>query len=164
MSALESEDVWKRRGRWEHVGMQDLDELVGDCDACGKTNWYRYEHTLECEGLTIKVGKDCGAKLLGGADFDEEAPAAFVKRLVNLEEALKRFRDSAYWKANNRTPWLFLSPPAPVSGNLYEARRSKYNPRSALVRHVEDWAEAKAVYDKPSIAAAVAAAVKLEGL
>jgi len=144
--------------------MQDLGELVGDCDACGKTKWYRYEHTLESDGVTIKVGKDCGAKLLGGADFDEEPPAAFVKRLANLEEALKRFKDPAYWKANNRTPWLFHSPPAPVSGNVYEARKSKYNPRWALVRHVEGRAEVKAVYDKPSIAAAVAAAVKLEGL
>lgn len=79
------------RSGWTWVGVDDLGDLVGECDLCGTELRYVYaiEHAV---WGAMAVGTDCCDKLTQSTQASE-----YHAKYIKLVEARKRFVSSTRW-------------------------------------------------------------------
>jgi hypothetical protein len=60
-------EAWPRHGWVYRADVEDLGDLVGHCDSCGRDNQHRYRHPLLhlLTGLRANVGRECAERLTG---------------------------------------------------------------------------------------------------
>lgn len=84
---------------WEWYAVQDLEDLVGECELCG--THLRYLHLIGHKNWhSMEVGIDCCDRLTGTLEAAE-----FNDKYVKTNQARKRFVDSTRWKQIGDSLW-----------------------------------------------------------
>jgi hypothetical protein len=116
---------------WTYRGeVEDLGDLVGHCDACGRENQHRYRHPLEHPGAGLRadVGRGCAERLTGDRVGPGEREEAARKRARELER--DRTPDGI-GGIRNLANWTEAQPGVREFG-LFQLRGSRFAPRWAV--------------------------------